>query len=36
MLLGISAPAASMRYSRALANLRGRLPRSGFDELDDD
>lgn len=34
-LLGISAAAVSMRYSRALRRLRTHVPGSVFDELDD-
>jgi RNA polymerase sigma factor (sigma-70 family) len=33
-LLGITADAAAMRYHRALARLRARLPGSVFDEID--
>lgn len=35
-LLGVTAEATSMRYSRALRRLRGQLPGSVFDELDDE
>lgn len=36
LLLGIEPKAASMRYARALARLRSRLPDSLFDELSPD
>ncbi len=36
VLLGLSANLVSQRYRRALTELRARLPRSLFDELDED